>query len=82
MWANRAATGTSGSATGARTVGLQLLAADREALGSPDRVAEVVKVFGMVNADVEAGCHARSAVGMGTLPAGISVGIEAIFAVR
>jgi enamine deaminase RidA (YjgF/YER057c/UK114 family) len=87
----------------ARTIGLQLLAATREALGSLDRVAEVVKVFGMVNADAdfvdhptvingcsdllvevfgEAGRHARSAVGMGTLPAGISVEIEAIFAVR
>jgi len=87
----------------ARTIGLQLLAAAREALGSLDRVAEVVKVFGMVNADAdfvdhpavingcsdlfvavfgEAGRHARSAVGMGTLPAGISVEIEAIFAVR
>jgi len=87
----------------ARTIGLQLLASAREALGSLDRVAEVVKVFGMVNAAAdfedhpavingcsdlfvevfgEAGRHARSAVGMGTLPAGISVEIEAIFAVR
>lgn len=87
----------------ARTIGLQLLAAASEALGSLDRVVEVVKVFGMVNAEAdfvdhpavingcsdllvevfgEAGRHARSAVGMGSLPAGISVEIEAIFAVR
>lgn len=87
----------------ARTIGLQLLAAAREALGSLDRVSDVVKVFGMVDATPdfldhpavingcsdlfvevfgEAGRHARSAVGMGTLPAGIPVEIEAIFAVR
>ena len=87
----------------ARTIGLQLLASAREALGSLDRVSDVVKVFGMVNATPdfldhprvvngcsdlfievfgEAGKHARSAVGMGTLPSGISVEIEAIFAVR
>lgn len=35
-----------------------------------------VAVFG------EAGRHARSAVGMGSLPGGISVEIEAIFAIR
>jgi enamine deaminase RidA (YjgF/YER057c/UK114 family) len=86
----------------ARLIGLGLLAAAREALGTLDRVTDVVKVFGMVNAspdflehpkvidgcsdlfvDVfgEAGRHARSAVGMGTLPSNISVEIEAIFAV-
>jgi enamine deaminase RidA (YjgF/YER057c/UK114 family) len=36
----------------------------------------LVEVFG------EAGRHARSAVGMGSLPRGISVEIEAIFAVK
>lgn len=87
----------------ARLVGLGLLAAAREALGSLDRVEAVVKLLGMVNAhpdftdqpqvingcsdlfvDVfgEAGKHARSAVGMGSLPGGISVEIEAIFAVK
>ena len=35
-----------------------------------------VEVFG------EAGRHARSAVGMGSLPRGITVEIEAIFAVK
>lgn len=87
----------------ARLVGLGLLAAAREALGSLDRVEAVVKVLGMVNAHPDftdhpqvingcsdlfvevfgdAGKHARSAVGMGSLPNGISVEIEAIFAVR
>jgi enamine deaminase RidA (YjgF/YER057c/UK114 family) len=87
----------------ARLIGLGLLAAAREAVGTLDRVTDVIKLFGMVNAapdfldhpkvidgcsdllvDVfgEAGRHARSAVGMGTLPSNISVEIEAIFAIR
>jgi enamine deaminase RidA (YjgF/YER057c/UK114 family) len=87
----------------ARIVGLQLLAALREAAGGLDRVARVVKVFGMVNAapnfgqhprvingcsDVfvqvlgERGRHARSAVGMGSLPDNITVEIEAIAALK
>lgn len=84
----------------ARSVGLQLLATAKDALGSLDRVTKVVKVFGMVNADPlfgkhplvingcsdvlvevlgEAGRHTRSAIGMGSLPNGISVEIEATF---
>lgn len=87
----------------ARLIGLGLLAAARQALGSLDRVEAVLKVLGMVNAvpdfkdhpkvingcsDLfvevlgEAGKHARSAVGMGSLPNQISVEIEAILAVR
>jgi enamine deaminase RidA (YjgF/YER057c/UK114 family) len=87
----------------ARLIGLGLLSVARETLGALDRVEEVVKVFGMVNAapsfldhpkvidgcsDLlvevfgEAGEHARSAVGMGTLPHNISVEIEAVFAVK
>lgn len=87
----------------ARIVGLQLLAALREAAGGLDRVARVVKLLGMVNAvpafgqhprvingcsDLfvqvlgERGRHARSAVGMGSLPDNITVEIEAIAAVR
>ena len=88
----------------ARSVGLVLIAAVKEALGGDlDRVEAVVKVLGMVNAtpdfedhpkvvngcsdlfvDVfgERGRHARSAVGMSSLPGGIPVEIEAIFAVR
>jgi enamine deaminase RidA (YjgF/YER057c/UK114 family) len=87
----------------ARTIGLQLLATTRVALGSLDRVEAVLKVLGMVNAvpefkdhprvingcsDLfvevlgEAGRHARSAVGMGSLPNQISVEIEAILAIR
>ena len=83
----------------ARSVGLTLIAAMKEALGSLDRVKRVVKVLGMVNAAPEFGdqpkvingCsdlfvevfgekgrHARSAVGMGSLPGGITVEIEAI----
>jgi enamine deaminase RidA (YjgF/YER057c/UK114 family) len=87
----------------ARRVGLGLLSAAREALGSLDRVDFVVKLLGMVNAVPEfkdqpkvingcsdlfvevfgdAGKHARSAVGMGSLPNQISVEIEAILAIK
>jgi enamine deaminase RidA (YjgF/YER057c/UK114 family) len=87
----------------ARRIGLGLLAATRQALGSLDRVEAVLKVLGMVNAvpdfkdhpkvingcsDLfvevlgEAGRHARSAVGMGSLPNQISVEIEAVLAVK
>ena len=87
----------------ARLVGLGLLAATRQALGSLDRVEMVVKLLGMVNgvhgfgdqpkvingcSDLfvevfgDAGRHARSAVGMGSLPGDISVEIEAIMAIR
>ena len=88
----------------ARAVGLVLIAAMREALaGDLDRVEDIVKVLGMVNAapdfadhprvvngcsDLfvevfgEKGRHARSAVGMASLPGGIPVEIEVIVAVR
>ncbi|HUI94726.1 MAG TPA: RidA family protein [Xanthobacteraceae bacterium] len=87
----------------ARLIGLQLLSATRQALGSLDRVEAVLKVLGMVNAvpdfkdhpkvingcsDLfvevlgDAGRHARSAVGMGSLPNQISVEIEAILAIK
>ena len=87
----------------ARLVGLGLLAAMRDALGSLDRVDYIVKLLGMVNAvpdfndspkvingcsDLfvevfgERGRHARSAVGMSSLPGGIPVEIEAIVAAR
>jgi enamine deaminase RidA (YjgF/YER057c/UK114 family) len=88
----------------ARGVGLMLLAALKDALdGDLDRVEDIVKVFGMVNAvpdfedhpKVVNGCsdlfvevfgehgrHARSAVGMSSLPGGIPVEIEIIVAVR
>jgi enamine deaminase RidA (YjgF/YER057c/UK114 family) len=86
----------------ARSVGLNLLASARAALGSLDQVRGVVKVLGMVNATPEftehpkvingfsdlmsevfgdAGKHARSAVGMGSLPGGMPVEIEVIFEV-
>jgi enamine deaminase RidA (YjgF/YER057c/UK114 family) len=86
----------------ARLVGLQLLAAAREAVGSLDRIEAVLKVFGMVFATPdfaghpgvingcsdlfaevlgEGGRHARSAVGLGSLPHNISVEIEAILLV-
>ena len=74
----------------ARLVGLGLLAAMRDALGSLDRVDYIVKLLGMVNAvpDLfvevfgDAGRHARSAVGNVMLPNQISVEIEGIVAVR
>lgn len=86
----------------ARLAGLNLLSVAHKALGDLGRVAQVVKLFGMVNATpdfhdhpaVINGCsdlfakvfgapghHARSAVGMGSLPGNISVEIEAIFEV-
>jgi len=87
----------------ARGVGLVLIAALRDALGDLDRVEDIVKVLGMVNAapdfedhpKVVNGCsdlfveifgergrHARSAVGMSSLPGGIPVEIEVIVAVK
>lgn len=87
----------------ARGVGLMLIAAMREALGDLDRVEDIVKVFGMVNAHPdfedhpkvvngcsdlfvevfgERGRHARSAVGMSSLPGGIPVEIEVIVAIK
>ena len=86
----------------AREVGLILIAVMRHELGSLDRVRQIVKVLGMVNAIPEfgdqpkvingcsdlfvevfgdAGRHARSAVGMGSLPNGITVEIEVIIEV-
>lgn len=83
----------------AREIGLYLLAQIKEALGSLDRVKQVVKIFGMVNAvpdftshtEVINGCsdllvavlgergeHARSAIGVGSLPKGFAVEIEAV----
>ena len=88
----------------ARQVGLVLIAAMKDALGGNlDRVEDIVKVLGMVNAapdfedhpKVVNGCsdlfvevfgergrHARSAVGMSSLPGGIPVEIEVIVAVK
>jgi enamine deaminase RidA (YjgF/YER057c/UK114 family) len=87
----------------ARDVGLMLIASMKHALGDLDRVGEIVKLLGMVNAapdfedhpkvingcsDLfvqvfgEAGRHARSAVGMSSLPGGIPVEIEAIVRVK
>ncbi len=83
----------------ARLVGIQLLGALREHIGSLDNVNRVVKLLGMVNAEPdfedhpkvingcsdlliavfgENGKHARSAVGMGSLPGQIPVEIEMI----
>jgi len=82
----------------AKTVGLGLLAAMKQATGDLSKV-EVIKVLGMVNgapdfgeqpavingcSDLfvevlgERGRHARSAVGMGSLPHGMTVEIEAV----
>jgi enamine deaminase RidA (YjgF/YER057c/UK114 family) len=87
----------------ARSVGLTLIAVLKQTLGDLDKVRQVVKVLGMVNAapdfgeqpkvingcsDLfleifgERGRHARSAVGMGSLPNGITVEIEAIVEVE
>lgn len=85
----------------ARQTGLAILATLRKQCGSLDKVARLVKTFGLVQAtpefvdhpavingfselmrDVfgeEHGIAARSAVGAASLPAGMSVEIEAIF---
>lgn len=86
----------------ARCAGIVLLAAMRESLGSLNRVAKILKVFGMVNAAAdfcehpavingcsdlfvgvfgENGRHARSAVGVASLPGGITVELEAVVVV-
>lgn len=84
----------------ARLTGLCVLAQVHAATGDLGRVAQVVRVFGMVNATedfqkhplVINGCsdlfvevfgdkgrHPRSAVGMASLPFGISVEVETVF---
>ena len=87
----------------ARIVGIRMLAVARDALGSLDRVAQVVKLTGFVNCTPDftqppkvingcsdlmvevfgdAGRHARSAVGVASLPEAITVEIEGIFRIR
>ena len=87
----------------ARIVGIRLLAVAKDALGTLDRVAQVVKLTGFVNcapdftqppkvingcSDLmvqvfgDAGRHARSAIGVASLPEGITVEIEGIFRIR
>ncbi|MGK0171158.1 MAG: enamine deaminase RidA (YjgF/YER057c/UK114 family) [Gammaproteobacteria bacterium] len=87
----------------AREVGMVLLSVMKSELGTLDRVTQVVKLLGMVNAvpefgqqpkvingcsDLfgevfgEKGRHARSAVGMGSLPNQITVEIECIVEVK
>lgn len=85
----------------ARQTGLAILASLKKHCGSLDRIARLLKTFGLVQAtpelvdhpavingfselmrDVfgeECGIAARSAVGATSLPAGMSVEIEAIF---
>ncbi|QTF06585.1 RidA family protein [Brenneria izadpanahii] len=85
----------------ARLTGINLLAVMHEALGDLCRITQIVKLFGMVNADSDftrhpqvingcsdlmveifgqPGVHARSAVGLASLPGQITVEIEAIVA--
>lgn len=87
----------------AHDIALYQLAVVRQALGDLQRIVQVVKVFGMVNAvpdftehtevvngfsDLwvqllgERGRHARSAIGVGSLPMGFSVEIEAVLRFR
>jgi len=82
----------------ARSSAFNMLATIRDALGSLDRVEQVVRVYGVVNAapqfiehtsvidaasDVlvevfgEAGRHSRLAVGVSSLPANLTLEIEA-----
>lgn len=83
----------------ARLTGIDLLAALKSEIGDLNRVKQIVKVLGVVNADPDftehpqvingfsdlmvdvfgdRGRHARSALGMGSLPFGIPVEIEMI----
>jgi enamine deaminase RidA (YjgF/YER057c/UK114 family) len=87
----------------ARIVGIRMLAVAKDALGTLDRVTQVVKLTGFVNCTPDftqppkvingcsdlmvevfgdAGRHARSAVGVASLPEGITVEIEGIFRIR
>lgn len=87
----------------ARLTGLNILSVLADAVGNLDRVSQVVKLLGLVNAtddfashpEVINGCsdlftavfgeigqHARSAIGVSSLPNNITVEIEAIFEVR
>ena len=89
-------------AAAARACGLMILAQLRAALGSLDRVKQVVKLGGFVNCTADftdqpkvvngaselmveifgdAGKHARSAVGVSSLPLGVAVEVDAIVAV-
>lgn len=86
----------------AMRTGLVLISAMKTLLGSLDHVAQIRKVFGMVNGTAEFsdhprvidGCsdlfakvfgargrHARAAVGMGSLPANITVEIDAVVSI-
>ena len=86
----------------AMCTGLVLISAMKTLLGSLDHVAQIRKVFGMVNGTpdfsdhprVIDGCsdlfaevfgargrHARAAVGMGSLPANITVEIDAVISI-
>ena len=86
----------------AMRTGLVLISAMKTLLGSLDHVAQIRKVFGMVNGTpdfsdhprVIDGCsdlfakvfgargrHARAAVGMGSLPANITVEIDAVVSI-
>ena len=90
-----------GGQAAARVCALAILAQAKAALGDLDRITQVLKLQGFVNAtpdftehpqvingasDVvaevlgDAGKHARAAVGMGSLPLGVSVEIDAMIA--
>ena len=68
----------------ARTAGLNALAAIAGVIGDLDKIVRVVKVTGFVNSALygeifgDRGQHARSAVGVNTLPLGTPVEVEVI----
>lgn len=84
----------------AKEAAIRCIATMKKHLGDLDRVKDIIKVFGMVNATPDftkhpavingtselliavfgddAGYHARSAVGMASLPNGIAVEVEMI----
>lgn len=85
----------------ARVVAVKILSTLKQEVGDLDRISQIVRLFGMVNAapdyhqmplvidgasDVfyelygpERGCHARTAIGVATLPHGSAVEINGEF---
>jgi enamine deaminase RidA (YjgF/YER057c/UK114 family) len=65
----------------ARSTGISLLKVLQDEIGDLNKVVRIVKVFGMVNAEPgfgDRGHHARSAVGMASLPWNIACEVEMI----
>lgn len=92
-----------GGQAAARLCAINILAQARTALGDLDRIVQVMKLQGFVNATADfthhpevingasdlmvevlgdKGRHARAAVGMGSLPRGVAVEVDAVIRFR